>query len=250
MYKKATFLHIPEDENTPIWRYMDFTKFISLIDKQELFFAWADKLGDPFEGSYTEVNLAGELEAINKSELMPKIKEHLIQQLGVDRSNRLRNCCGINSWHKSSYESAALWKLYMRSEQGIAVKSKFCQLRDCFKPDTPDIYIGEVEYIDYSQDAIDASNYFYPFFRKRNSFEHEKELRALFIDWGLLLKNKEILIDGKGVPIELATLIDKVYLAPNSPEWMYHLVKSVMERYGLNKEVVHSSIDNKPSFLY
>ena len=126
MYKEKEFLHIPEDENTPIWRYMDFTKFVSLLDRQELFFAWADKLGDPFEGSYTEVNVAATVEMINKLELTPEIKDQLIQQLGVAGGQRIRNCCGINCWHKSDHESAALWKLYMRSEQGIAVKSRFC----------------------------------------------------------------------------------------------------------------------------
>ena len=40
-----------EDENTTIWRYMDFTKFVSLLDKKKLFLCRADKLEDSFEGS-------------------------------------------------------------------------------------------------------------------------------------------------------------------------------------------------------
>jgi hypothetical protein len=246
MYKKELFLRIPEDENTLIWRYMDFTKFISLLDRQELFFAWVDKLGDPFEGSYTEVNAAATVEEINKSGLSDDIKQR-VKMLGANQI--IRSHSAINSWHKSDHESSALWELYIRSNQGIAVKSEFCRLRDCFKPNTPDIYIGEVEYIDYSQDAIDVRNYFYPFFYKRNSFEHEKELRALFIDQESLVKGKTVSSNGKGVPVELDTLIDEVYLAPNSPEWIYYLVKSVMGRYGVNKKVVPSSLDNKPTFI-
>jgi hypothetical protein len=40
----------PANENAKIWRYMDFTKFVSLLEKKALFFCRADKLGDPFEG--------------------------------------------------------------------------------------------------------------------------------------------------------------------------------------------------------
>ena len=41
------------DRNVPIWRYMDIAKFLSLLDKQSLFFSRLDHLGDPFEGSLT-----------------------------------------------------------------------------------------------------------------------------------------------------------------------------------------------------
>ena len=37
---------------------MDFTKFVSLLDKRALFFAGADTLGDPFEGSVSPINAA------------------------------------------------------------------------------------------------------------------------------------------------------------------------------------------------
>ena len=38
-------------EDSPIWRYMDFTKYVDLISTKELFFCRSDLLGDPFEGS-------------------------------------------------------------------------------------------------------------------------------------------------------------------------------------------------------
>jgi hypothetical protein len=44
-----------EDSNI-IWRYMDFTKFVSLLDRSALFFARADKFKDQFEGSWTKKN--------------------------------------------------------------------------------------------------------------------------------------------------------------------------------------------------
>ena len=42
----------PADEAAAVWRYMDFAKFVDLLATEELYFARADKLGDPFEGLY------------------------------------------------------------------------------------------------------------------------------------------------------------------------------------------------------
>ena len=57
MYKEHPIFKSPDNENEKIWRYTDFTKFVSLMDRQSLFFARADKLGDPFEGSRTKLNI-------------------------------------------------------------------------------------------------------------------------------------------------------------------------------------------------
>ena len=56
MYEEHPEFHSPPSEAV-LWRYMDFTKFVSLLDRQALFFARSDKLGDPFEGSFPRGNL-------------------------------------------------------------------------------------------------------------------------------------------------------------------------------------------------
>jgi len=38
------------DDESIIWRFMDFTKFVSLLETNSLFFCRLDKLGDPFGG--------------------------------------------------------------------------------------------------------------------------------------------------------------------------------------------------------
>ena len=50
-------LNVPlpiQNEQSAIWRFMDFTKFVSVLDKGSLFLCRADKLDDSFEGSSTE----------------------------------------------------------------------------------------------------------------------------------------------------------------------------------------------------
>ena len=36
----------------------------------------------------------------------------------------------INCWHMNDHESAAMWKLYLKSNEGIAVQSTYETLRD------------------------------------------------------------------------------------------------------------------------
>ena len=44
------------DPNAIVWRYIDFPKLVSLLDKKALFFTKASKLFDPFEGTLPEFN--------------------------------------------------------------------------------------------------------------------------------------------------------------------------------------------------
>ena len=57
MYKEHPDFKTPPQEAL-LWRYLDFTKFVALLDASALFFVRADKLGDPFEGTLSPVNLA------------------------------------------------------------------------------------------------------------------------------------------------------------------------------------------------
>ena len=57
MYKEDFRLAVPKADAV-LWRYMSFTKFVSLLTKNAVFFSGADKLGDPFEGSLSPINIA------------------------------------------------------------------------------------------------------------------------------------------------------------------------------------------------
>ena len=49
-----TDYEIPEDESV-IWRYLDFPKFVSLLKDRALFMTRADKFDDVFEGAVCEL---------------------------------------------------------------------------------------------------------------------------------------------------------------------------------------------------
>lgn len=117
-----TFNKPPAD--AVLWRYMSFTKFVSLLTKKSLFFARADKLGDPFEGSLSQVNI----------DLRPEIYKNNLpeeyQKLLANFIKDLRRFVLVNCWHENEYESDAMWKLYSGDRDGVAIRTDFQSLAD------------------------------------------------------------------------------------------------------------------------
>jgi hypothetical protein len=235
MYKSNWFFDKPKNENAKIWRYMDFTKFVSLLDKSSLFFTRADKLNDPFEGSCPEnvVRYYAKKEGFN---YLPEFYQEL------------KKFTFVNCWHLNEYESAALWKLYLKSNEGIAIQSNFVRLKNSFKDEEHDIFIGKVRYTDYTTCKERGRAFAYPILYKRKLFKHEEELRAVI---STIPKTdppwKPTKDDGIYVHVDLDILIDKIYLAPISPKWHAELLQSLIQRYHLAKEVKHSDLDSEPS---
>lgn len=246
MYEEHPVFQKPADENIKIWRYSDFTKFVSLLDKQALFFARSDMLPDRFEGSYSKANI----------EIRPVIYKDIPAKIQKDMSifyEDIRKFTLINSWHMNEYESAAMWKLYLKSDEGVAIQSTFKRLARSFSKDKRyNVYIGRVNYIDYDTEWIPEGNLFYAFLHKRKSFRHERELRAII----QVLPKKEHKLDlerevfekGAYISVDLDTLVERIYVSPTAPKWFNDLVRSSMKKYNFKKEVKQSSLANGPVY--
>lgn len=244
----------PADENVRIWRYIDFAKFVSMLDSRTLFFARADKLGDPFEGSYSKLNIK------LRKEIYDKIPEHKLKELSVVRE-KLKRFILINCWSMGDCESDVLWKYYLKSEYGVAVQSTFKRLAESFgkrmQAQNDCVFIGTVEYTDYETQWIPERNFFYPFLNKRRNFVYENELRAIIK--GIPEKTNpagELQADlesdicevGIFVPVDLNILIEKIVVSPLAQVWFNDLVKSIMTKYGLDKEVLPSALVGTPVY--
>ena len=188
MFEEHPTFVAPENHRGKIWRYMDFTKFVSLLDKQALFFARLDKLDDPFEGSCPRMNVEARPAQI-ESWLGGNPEGHdgcnvREKAAAVSRGFSFwyqvqRRWIGVNCWHLGERESAAMWRLYLKSNEGIAVQSTYCRLRDALARASETVWIGRVRYLDYDEEMIWESNGLAPIVCKRRSFQHEKELRAV-----------------------------------------------------------------------
>lgn len=236
MYEKHPVFNSPEDEDVKIWRYLDIPKFLWLLEKRSLYFSRCDLLGDPFEGSLPSTSG----QPIVKPTIDPKLPNFKMESSLEDM---WRKDCYVCSFHMSDYESAALWSIYSKAKQGVAIQSTFKRLIDCFNkyPSNP-VYIGTVNYIDYKSEIIDISNSFSPILHKRKSFEHERELRAVI----LYPYGSPIQPEGINVQINLDSFIESIYLAPTTKLWIKELLTSMMHKKRIKKPLEQSSLDAKP----
>jgi len=203
MYEKHPHFESPEPSAT-LWRYMDLSKLIALLNKNCLFFARADTLGDPWEGAASRANV------ILRSELDAQTNLGY-QRLG-DLYRASRKHTYISCWHENSYESAAMWRLYLKSDEGIAIQTTFERLRDSIKTDK-DVFIGRMRYYDPETDKLPEGNVLRPYVFKRISFSHEQEVRAVVQASPPLGFDEEPLFEcGLDVPIETDKLIENAYM--------------------------------------
>ncbi len=236
----------PENDEVKIWRYMDFTKFVSILENKGIFFPRADCLGDPFEGSFSSAN----------QKLRPLIYKH--SKLFSDEKRiseiikELRSRVIISCWHVNEHESAGMWNLYARTEEAVCIQSTYKRLRGCLPENSK---IGLVKYVNYRNEWIPESNILAPFIYKRKSFEHERELRAMINLSGLSESaldisniNGESPNGGVWISVDLNELIENVYVAPNAAEWFGELIRNVAKTYSLDKPVIKSSLDDEPIF--
>jgi hypothetical protein len=239
----------PADPNVKIWRYSDFSKYVSFLEKSALFFPRADLLGDPYEGATSHANRP----------LWPIVYKDTIP-LSILESRTFhgrweREWTFINCWHMNEHESDAMWHLYARTCDAVAIQSTYARLHRVLPSGT---FVGIVKYMDYKTEWMPEDNGFYRFMRKRKSFEHERELRALIQDLPTKPDPRGSAIGvfnyvpnpntGRVVPVKVPELVEKVYVAPAAPAWFHHLVTSITAKYALDVPVEQSALDQIPEF--
>jgi hypothetical protein len=234
---------LPENLNLPIWKYMDFTKFISLLEEQALFFTNITSLKDPFEGFLSNPTVESFMASIEDLPVQDKQVRKGIIKRNLAGFRKMRNYLYVSSWHMNDNESMAMWKLYLKSNEGIAIQSTIKSMINSFSHTEEDVYIGVVDYIDYDNQKMPWKNIFYPALHKRKNFEHEKEIRAIVFT-PPVQKAK-----GKYTDTDLNVLIESVYISPNSPQWLFDLINKIMKRYNLNKaKCYHSGLLQMPVY--
>lgn len=256
----------PANPDGPVWRYTDLAKFLSLLQRRALYFPRVDKLAalDPYEGYYTDAEHL-QLDGLTFDSAPKEFRERMaletpekfetfMQQERYARGDfarQMREMTFVNSWHMQDHESAAMWSLYLKSADGIAIRTTYARLEKAFEPYREfDVMLSPVRYMDYSAESFGFGNVLWPFIHKRKSFEHERELRAIIwtIEHGKndLQNNKFASTPGLYVDIDIDILIEAVYVAPSAEPWFVDVVAEVLRRFNVDKPVVHSHLARSP----
>jgi hypothetical protein len=245
---------LPTNKDIPIWRYMDLTKYLSMLDRRCLFFARATTLGDPFEGSSTRMMVAGREYIRANRAIDPRLAQwkDLPDGMFANMGNAYKKFVQeylISCWHINEHESAAMWKLYSSSHEAVCIRSTYRRLRQCL-PQC--VYIGEVNYINYETEGFSSGNTFNFIMHKRLSFAHERELRAIF--WAMdgtpeaQPYKAQIEPSGLAVEVDLPALIERVYVSPTAAPWFGNLVKAMTTRCGYAFPVSQSTLAAEPLY--
>ncbi|KAF2081352.1 DUF2971 domain-containing protein [Flavobacterium sharifuzzamanii] len=229
MYLNNPNIKLPDDPDTIVWKYLDLSKFLDLLLSKKLFMSRSDKFEDQYEGTFSE----------------PTYEE--IKKLAADNPEFLnyykthREKVAISSWHINEYESFAMWQIFTKNNEGLAIQSTIRRLQKAVKPENNfDQYIGEVNYIDYKKEYIPFDDLFFPFLFKRKSFQYEREVRIL----SDTSKSEIKLNDGLKINVDINQLIEKIYIHPKSENWYKKLVIELVERLGFGFEIEKSDLES------
>jgi hypothetical protein len=246
---------VPPD--TALWRYMDFAKFVSLLEERALFFSRADRLGDPFEGAsgisdrqpewdahykhfFREAILTvpGRTETVDEDWLEQEASRLLENFRSANEAERRR--AFASCWHANTGESEAIWKLYCPPPAaGVAIRSTVGRLRNSFIGGEA-IDVGSVRYIDF---RTTFANPYERIFSKRKSLSHETEVRAVINSYPFLGADT-----GYSVKVDLGILIDAVIPSPFAPDWFAPLVERMLKRFDLAVPTEVSELRSEPFY--
>ncbi len=238
--------------NTTIWRYMSFSKFCDLILNSQLFFSPLSKFDDPWECHppkwMLDENIWIDIFSNKSSKDWPsnfseeEIKNcsrSLVQSIINIYQNRDEYYASC--WHNAPEETERFWKIYASKNEGIAIKSSIHRLKESLSNTSKKISIGEIEYIDFDKPFKNIKiESFYPIKYKRNGFKHEREVRAIFYHSKNSLKKGQTGAQNR-LRIDLPTLIDEVWIAPNAQESFTNVINRLLDRSGLRNVQVKKS---------
>ena len=229
------------DDNQKLWRYMDFSKFLAILETKSLHMAALTSFSDPFEGYPPQTVI--ERFTSQSPELNADPEERSRRTNDLASFLQGRKHIFASCWHLNAKESAGMWQQYLRSGEGIAIQTTFGQLKKAIINDPTHTYGGKVRYEDFQTFTPEDTNLLIWGTLKREGFEHEKEFRLL-----TLLNNEK---QDKGIPIQIdpEVLIENIFVAPTTADWVLNLVRSILRRYDYQIDPIRSELDTPPQYI-
>ncbi len=235
MYKSHSQFQALSDPNATIWKYMDIFKYLTILQREELFLQRVDKYQDKYDGFMPTFRNG---DTLNGSPLNPE----MIQGLN-DAYNQTRQYAYANCWTLNEHESSLMWDCYSNKLGGVAIKSTLQRLCDSVI-DGRDIYVNPVKY-DFPN--IELGNIYFPLLSKRPQFNDEKEVRLFYTDLeGVKPNAKKNLVDHIYIKVNLDTLIESAFFHPATPDWMLETLTAVISKYKTKvpiKSMLYSNTD-------
>ncbi|MBL8658333.1 MAG: hypothetical protein JNM75_01105 [Rhodospirillales bacterium] len=245
---------VSESDDQQIWRFLEFSQFVDLLDRKALFFARLDMLEDPFDGHADEDGLGlrslpeevmrlaeqaaapppkmGRLERWWSRKAQESEQDNLVNTI---RNYRPPALVWANCWHAGGSGHVALWKGYRALGKLVAIRSTIGKLRAALAASPePSISVEPVRYADEAtlktmDDPAKRA------LTKNNVLAHEREVRAILSR--AASSGETCLGRGCNVAVDVGAMIDAVAVSPAAEPWLHELGRRVTRTYGLDASV-------------
>ena len=257
----------PKDLERVVWRYMPFTKFVSLLTYRALWFSKLNILQDQYEGRIP-LRVLPEMGQSNEKwkEVFHSPEHHRqIDEWPAKNEADGRELLVVTCWFSQEQESRRMWEEYGATAESVAVKSTLGLLaKHIYVPqDETASHLGFVRYVEHdshemslyeASQAIERA-----FLKDKAQFCHEHEVRLVTLNFktpwcaspegypytpeqvaGAGMNNFES--PGLHVGINLEHLVHEVVVAPNAQPWFAKLVRRLTELHGLKVTVSNSAL--------
>jgi hypothetical protein len=232
--------------NARLWRYVDLPRLVGMLASNALPLIRIDKFEDKWEGFSIPLSQQ-QYRGFFAEEKLKSDSERL------EQGEYLRTSYYANCWHQSDIESDAMWKLYMKSDEGLAIRTTYQSLIYSLRKCQQDYYVGIVRYTKPSA----GQSMLLTCMSKREPFQHEKEVRVIWYDTdaerGSRDKYSHSLCDANERPpvkhlrCDFKHLIEEIFISPKAGAWFAPAVKNLLEKYKLKEvKVSQSSLSMEP----
>jgi len=237
--------------DTQIQRYIDLSKFMDIIENNQLFFCRIDRFEDKLEGASTPINdffangtataLANLIKSIPNTEGISNkdkfnhdtdsIQRKYHTVFGEIELNSLINhndvlkaqksWLDVSCWRISDgdNESMAMWKIYGQSNQSLCISTTIGQLVDSLViPAGVTLSAAKVNYIDHSKEYYKNNSCLDPFINKHVAYLFENEARLIaYSPTQNPMKNRNGDEYGRVIELSSTTFINNIIVCPEAP---------------------------------
>ena len=272
------------DLNTQLQRYIDFSKFVDLLDTQTIFLSRVSYFEDQLEGGLTPTfimlsngmtnslsqivnimplakptpeekaeqqdkkeTLQTEYETITYNTAFGKFTHSEVEYEKVFKQHR--HWVDVNCWHANKSESMAMWKIYGGTTNSVCIITNVNKLANSVSASDKKLVLSKVHYINHEEDNFQEYHSLAPLLHKSEFYSFENEVRLLaYNPEDDLLSERSKDDAGTVLNVCLNDLIDEIRVAHNAPEWFYKLVQSVAIKYDVSANVVRSKMHQSPVY--
>ena len=226
------------DPEIVLWRYIDFSKFKSMMSDSSLHFARAETFSDPYEGHDPQGDriLFPHPDPAKSSEDM-RITISYVQEWV---STTLYVVC----WNRQERESERMWSEYLGCSNGVAIRTTVRRLWNSLC-NPQNVGIGAVEYIDSDIKSLGTDAAVMKFFFKRREYAFENEVRAIwseniYHERGGPDEFAELGTKGVFLKVDLGILIEQIAVNAARDDKFIAEVRALAAQHGLADRVVPS----------